>query len=81
MKTTELIKNISNDEMFIKRIKAYSDKEKNPEDNPFKTTEECRQYLIDGIENGTLKTKEDIYKVFGLEIINCSSGEILAYIN
>ena len=34
-KLTELIKNISNDEMFVKRIKAYSDKEKNPKDNPF----------------------------------------------
>lgn len=80
-KLLELLKTISDDNKFLRDIQIFSDKEKNKEDNPFNTTEECRQYIIDGIQNGSIKTREDVYKIFGLEIINCKSGEILAYID
>lgn len=80
-KLLELLKTISDDNKFLRDIQIFSDKEKNQGHNPFETTEKCREYIINGIENGTLKTREDVYRIFGLEIINCKSGEILAYID
>ena len=59
-------------------VEIYSDKAKIADLNSFDTTEECRQHIINGIENGTIKTREYVYKVLGLKIINCSSGEVIA---
>lgn len=81
-KLLETAKKISSDKKFLSDVHAFSNIDGYIGlEKPFKSTIECRQYLIDNIENGTIKTREDFYKIFGLEIINCKSGEVITVIN
>ena len=80
-KLLETAKKISSDKNFLLDVHAYSNIDGYiGREKPFKSTKECRQILINEIENRTIKTREDFYKIFGLEIINCSSGEVIARI-
>ena len=78
-KLLETAKKISSDKKFLSDVHAFSNIDGYIGlEKPFKSTIECRQFLINEIENGTIQTKEEFYKLFGCEIINCASGEIIA---